>query len=693
MEKYIGDAVLAVFGVPQAHEDDPERAVRAALAMQHAISDLNDSLATSDPLTSDPLKLRLRIGIHTGLVVSFVDADGDFIVTGDTVNLASRLESAATPGTVLISEETNKLVAYAFEIEAQTPIQVKGKTEAVVAYRVMRSRIPTWRASHRPVAGMQTAFIGRTDELTTLQQTCQDVVDQEQTRIITVIGDAGVGKSRLLDEFDAWLDDQIETGRVFKGRAAAITQNMPYSVLRDLVATHCDLRIDDTAEVVREKIEGGLGQLLGTDPRGRMKVHFIGQLLGYDFSASPHLQGALDDAEQIRNRALRYLGEFFTASVDQDPAILFFEDFHWADDSSLRAIRHFIEHIDDQASVLIVVLARPSLHERRPEWNEDHPYHTHIHLQPLSETSSRRLVAEILQRVEQMPEALGNLIVDRAEGNPFYVEELIKMLVEDGVIVPDETQWQVRTERMRELRVPTTVTGVLQARLDRLPKQTRTLLQQASVIGRIFWDQTLMSLESAGSVAAQEESVPGELTELRQREMVFQNEVSTFAEAQEYLFKHALLRDVAYESVLKRLRRRYHGLVADWLLIHGGERASEFNGLIADHLELAGRTAEAIKYLERASRQAASQYANDEAIRYDQRALHLLGAERDPLSAEQRQALVRINEHLADLYDLVGRGEEAQQAWEQALALSSQENRTTQARDSAQAGRLPGIRL
>jgi ABC-type oligopeptide transport system substrate-binding subunit len=273
---------------------------------------------------------------------------------------------------------------------------------------------------------------------------------------------------------------------------------------------------------------------------------------------------------------------------------------------------------------MMVSAARPELFERRPHWGEGRHFHRRLVLEPLSKWDSRRLVAEILQRVDQVPETLRDLIVDGAEGNPFFIEELIKMLVEDGVIVKGEEPWRVEPSRLAGARVPSTLTGVLQARVDRLPPEERAVLQQASVVGRLFWDRAVARIRVSAGEGVEEDEVADSLSALRGREMVFQRETSAFADAQEYLFKHALLREVTYESVLKRVRRIYHGLVADWLLEQAGERAGEYISLIADHLELAGRTAEAVEYLLQAGDRARGLYAHQEAVNYYQRALRFL---------------------------------------------------------------------
>jgi predicted ATPase len=281
------------------------------------------------------------------------------------------------------------------------------------------------------------------------------------------------------------------------------------------------------------------------------------------------------------------------------PTVIFLEDVHWADDSSLDMLNRMARRIPEQ-SLLIVCVARHRLYERRPNWGEGLAYHRRLELQLLSKHDSSQLVTEILQMVDQVPNALQELVVKGAEGNPFYIEELIKMLIEDGVILTGEEKWQVEPERLADIEVPDTLTGVLQARLEGLPPEERNTLQQASVVGHIFWDDAVEYIRNESAPAGTQSSIrttESNLSSLRTRELIYHREESTFTDAAEYTFKHAVLRDVTYDSVLKRVRKAYHGLVAKWLIQHSGERAGEYTGLIADHLELAGKYEQAAIYL------------------------------------------------------------------------------------------------
>ncbi|MEJ2738109.1 MAG: tetratricopeptide repeat protein, partial [Anaerolineae bacterium] len=299
----------------------------------------------------------------------------------------------------------------------------------------------------------------------------------------------------------------------------------------------------------------------------------------------------------------------------------------------------------------ILCAARPSLDERRPEWGKGRGFYSRLDLSPLSKGDSRHLVEEILQRVEEVPALLRELVVRGAECNPFFVEELIKMLIEEGVIRKGETAWSVDADRLGDLQVPPTLTGVLQARLDRLPFDQRQVLQEASVVGRLFWDLAVAYIAAESEGEAHSEEVTRALDALQGREMVFPGATSAIEGAHEYLFKHALLREVTYEGVLKRVRRVYHGLVADWMMAQAGEREREYTGLLADHLALAGRTEEAAVYLRRAAEQAAAAYANAEAASYYTRALELTPADQ----AEARYEMLLARE---GLHELLGATEE-----------------------------------
>jgi len=653
IDKHMGDGVMALWGVEQSREDDIERAVRAALAMQQTIRAWGEekrALFIKRGLLSanrQEIPLAMRIGIHYGnALLGEIGNQGEFSVIGDTVNTASRLESAAAPGSILISQPVYRAVRGIFDVKALGPLTMKGKSESMPVYEVERLRPRAFRMGTRGIEGIETQMVGRQHEFQQLQFAYEGMRLEGKSHLVTLTGEAGIGKSRLLYEFLHWLDTR-SGHTLYKARADEEMQRIPYGLLRDLFSSRFDILESDNIDTVASKLRNGFG----ANGLSASQADTIAQWLGYETGSLP--DAGQNDARQLRNNGLLALVHSFQQASTKEALILLLDDLHWADDSSLDIILYLAQALAEQP-ILFICSSRPVLYERRSMWGDTLERHTRIELNPLGPQASQELVAEIFQKASEVPESLRELIVRNSEGNPFYVEELVKMLLDDQVILkesdPDQAgdiRWRVDASRIGSLRIPTTLNGILQARFDSLPAEERYILQQAAVIGRIFWEDTLRHIhqrdpEQPGEPAALQQV----LGDLRRREMVFSRADSTFHSTREYIFKHALLRDAVYESILKRVRRNYHALVADWLIHNSAAgRSSEIAGLIADHLEQAGDNQRACAYLKQAGSQAAAKFANAEALDFFTRALRLAAEQ----PAEFRFDLLLARESLLDL--------------------------------------------
>ncbi|MCH8220447.1 MAG: AAA family ATPase, partial [Proteobacteria bacterium] len=535
--------------------------------------------------TSDPqynVQLRMRIGLNTGpVLLGKVGMTGEFTAMGNTVNLASRLEHAAPVGGILISYNTYRHARGVFDVQELDPIVVKGKADPIQVYVVQRAKPHAFRVGTRGIEGIETRMIGRVTELQQLQQTLQHVIQLRASRLVTVVGDAGIGKSRLLYEFSNWVEQLSRDMWIFKARASEQSVNLPFSLIRYMFAARFQIQESDSTATVHEKLVDGITGFMGPDAEA--KAHFIGHLLGFDFSASPHLHSTLSNPRKIRDQAFLYVAQFFHAvsvSDNDNPFIIFLEDLHWADESSLDLIEYIVQECRDDP-MFIAFITRSALFEHREFWGMMWDHHSRFEIKPLSKEDSSQLVDELLQKLDEIPKMLREVIVTRAEGNPYYHEEIVKMLITDGVIIKGPEKWHIAAERLITIKVPATLTGVLQARLDRLPAEEKIILQRASVVGRVFWDSAVIYLSRADNLT--EADINAALSTLVGRELIFERKASTFAESQEFVFKNTIFRDVAYESVLRRSRRKYHTQVAEWMIERSGERVAEHIGLIADH--------------------------------------------------------------------------------------------------------------
>jgi class 3 adenylate cyclase/tetratricopeptide (TPR) repeat protein len=628
IDKHLGDAVMALWGVDRACESDPERAIRAALAMQAALAEFK---------AGHPIKM--RIGLSTGpVLLGTVGTTGEFSVIGEAVNLAQRLEEAAPTGGVLISTDTYRHVRGVFDVLEQGPLAVKGKVEPLPTYVVQRAKPRAFRLGQRGVQGVETRMIGREAELAALQDALNSAVADRQTTLVTVLGEAGVGKSRLLYQFDDWLELRPDKVWQFRGRCTQQRQGVANGLLRDLFAFRFGIAESDPIELVRSKLEAGVARFLPEE--GETKARYLGAWLGYDYWHSPHVAALRGDAEQLYNRASLYLGQFFEALTTDAPAVILLEDLHWADGGSLNALVDLCQRRPG-LPLFILCLARPGLLVRRPGWGSDPlaARYEQVDLAPLPERAARALVFEILQRTTQVPPILVELLVSRAEGNPYYLEEMVQMLIDQGVICTGEERWQVDLDKLAEWQVPATLTAVLQARLDRLTPPQKETLQQAAVVGRVFWDTVLAELGAIAEVR---------LAELVGRDLVLPQLQSAFAGAAEYSFKHALLRDVTYETVLKRVRRVYHRRVAAWLsaAAEANGRTDEYAPIIGGHYEAAGETAIAAEWYGQAGKGAAAQFDQEVALNWLGRALDLTSVEEQAARYELLMARERVY-HLA----------------------------------------------
>lgn len=621
IDKHFGDGVMALWGVRSSREDDPERAIRAALDMQ------SELIAFREDARKD---LEMRIGINSGpVVLGQVGATAEFTAIGDTVNTADRLEKVAPVGTVLISHNTFQHVRGIFDVSPAESIAVRGKREPLQVYVVRRAKARSFHTRQRGVEGVETRMIGRVSESRRLYDLMQEVINRKERRAITIIGDAGIGKSRLLYEFENWVDLLETDVFLLRGRARQENQQIPFGLFLDVFSFRFDVREDDSISTVREKLEQGFSEVHGpvhpsmAPEEIEMRAHFVGHLLGYNLGSSAYLAPVLNDPKQIRDRATTYMLDYFQDAATSDPVLMMVEDLHLADDSSLDLL-NVVAHRLARFPILILTSARPEFYDRRPNWFEIEHFKSRLNLKPLSLRENRTLVYEILKLAEDVPAAVGDLIVENSEGNPLYVEELIKMLIDEGAIIKGEESWKIRMEDLASLNVPPTLAGILQARIDVLDDLQKRILQQASVIGRVFWDSSLLYLNQF----EQEQFTPSDIEEaldrLRERELIFRRSTSTFSQAAEYIFNHAILREVVYESVLLRHRSRYHSHIADWLRMGSGERSVEMVAMTADHLIRADRSSEALADLHLAGQQAAARFANEEARAYLTSALELV---------------------------------------------------------------------
>lgn len=651
----MGDGILAFFGAPRAHVDDPERAIRAGLEIQRRIQEYAGRLQRERAIPS----FNVRVGIHSGLVVVGEirpDKHLEYTALGDAVNLAARLQQNAPPGGVLVSHETFRHVLGLFNAQTQSPLTVKGRQQSVQTYLVTGVKPRAWRIHSYAVAGVSTRMVGRRNEMEQLKSCYQQAVEAGRSTLLLISGDPGVGKSRLLNEFITWADLQTTPIRYFRGLATPSSRSTSYALFRDLFAYRFEILESDTPGQALDKFRKGAANILPPE-----QADLVGQLVGFDFAESPAVASLLG-GQSFAQLASIYLVSYFRQLADE-PLLIVLEDLQEADDSSLELILRLIAEIaQGRSHLLMVCAARPQLFERHPEWGSGISGVQSLPLKPLTRPASRRLVDEIFKKAERLPESLAERIVAETEGNPLFIEELIKMLIEDGVVEAGDECWEVNSERLAGLRVPPTLAGILQARLDSLAPAERLALQRAAVIGPVFWDRLVSQLSADLAEAAQ---VRSSLAGLVSRELIYLHERSTIAGAEEYIFKHSLLQEAAYETVLIKERRRYHFLVAEWIAEHSGERQEEYQALIADHYAQCDQPSLAIDWYLRAGAYAFARGAAREAVRLNSRALELLPADDLP---RRWQALLGRDEAYGQLGDLQARRQDD----EALLALATQ---------------------
>ncbi len=602
--QYAGDSLLAVFGAEKAHEDDPVRAVRAGLAIVDEGRALQARVQQRHGLDG----FDVRVGIHTGGVLLGGGVDGEHSIRGMPVNIAARMEQTAPAGAVRISHDTYHLVRGLFEVEEQPPLQVKGSDSELITYLVKGVGSKPLRQALRGVDGVHAPLVGRENELDLLRQAWRLLRAPEGSTpsAFTFVAEAGLGKSRLVAEFRRWIDQQGQPFRWLQAHASEGGSHHPYGALRELFTGRLHLLDSDAPPVARAKWSESMAPLLP----GAADAAVLGHLLGLDYSDTPEVRALLGEGRQLRDRAYFHATQLLRRMTGDAAVLLVFDDLHWADDGTLDFIDHLLTHHGDLA-LLLIGLTRPSLFERRPGWGSGWPRHRRVDLHSLGAEQAGRLADALLRKLPAVPSMLRELVTRGADGNPFFIEELVNMLIDQGAIVTGPDSWQLVPARLNALEVPSTLTGLLQARLDALPAEEWRTLQLAAVIGPVFWDDALAAL-GMPSVAT--------LESLVRRELVVDREVSSLEGKREFGFRHHALHQVSYERVLKRVKRPAHAKVAHWLASQPGHPQLD---QIAEHFERGGETSQALDYWQQAAEAAQARFALVPALSHSEHALGL----------------------------------------------------------------------
>ena len=547
VEKFIGDAVVGLFGAPLAHEDDPERAVRAALAARDALAELN----AADPT----LGLHVRIGVTTGeamIALSARPKEGEGMATGDVVNTCSRLQSAAPVDGILVDETTYRATSAAIEYRDAQPVQAKGKTEPVRVWEVVAPRTRL---------GVDIAFkggaelVGRAEELRLLRDAVARAERERTPQLVTLVGSPGIGKSRLLFELWSALASDPSTFVYWRqGRSLPYGEGVSFWALGEMVKAQAGILESDASEAAAEKLRAAVAAAVPDEVEARWVLEHLRPLVG--------LGGPPQDAADRRREAFGAWRRFFEALAEQRPLVLVFEDLHWADDGLLD----FVDHLVDWSSgvpILVVSTARPELLERRPGWGGGKRSAVTVSLSPLSDEETEQLLGALLEG-KTVQDGRAATLLAHAGGNPLYAEEYVRMLAQPG--------------GGGDLPLPETVQGIIAARLDTLAPEEKALVQDAAVVGKVFWVGSLAAVSGRPR-----EEVDDGLLRLERKEFVRRERRSSVAGETAFVFRHVLVRDVAYSQIPRARRSDTHRLAAEWLEGLAGDRAEDLADLIAHH--------------------------------------------------------------------------------------------------------------
>ena len=655
VDKFIGDEIMALFGAPAAHENDAERALRAALEMREALAALN---------AADGTDLGMHVGVNSGIVVTGgLGSDGreQYSVIGDTVNLAARLAAAAPGGQILVGPATRRLAGLLFDFTLLPPMTVKGKAEPVAVARLEHARADA-RRTHG-ISGLVSPLVGRADELGLLTAEVRRLATGAGA-VIAVRGEPGLGKSRLVAEAR---ERTVTDARWVEGRAHSFTDAISYSMVRSLLCALIGLGVEAAPTALDEGLRALLADLFD-DEAAREGFPYLARLcdLPADPSSLDRLAGLSPEA--LRAGMRRAFLDLVDALCAQGPLVLVWEDLHWADPSSLDLLAA-LAALTERDPLLLLLAFRPQegealeWHRRTVGGPEGRSLRSHtVDLTPLTESDSRRLVENLL-RVENLPAAARHTILGKAEGNPFFLEELLRSLLDSGLLIVDGER-VVATRAIADVDVPDTVQGVIAARIDRLPADDKLTLQTAAVIGRVFQERVLAWLLDRQGV---DERLGDHLAELERRELVRRRSDL------ELIFKHAITQDVTYHSLLVARREELHRVTAEAIEALFPDRLDELSGTLAHHYTQAALPEMALRYLTTAAGRAASTYSNAEAIAYYRAAL-------DAAHAAGVAGTAALHERLGDLLTTSGEHAPAREEFVAALAATPPEDLVTRAR-------------
>jgi len=642
--RLMGDAILAFFGAPSSHEDDPQRAVLAGLDILSGIQPICEELKLDYSLD-----FNVRIGINTGPVVvaeiGLEDA-GEYTAMGDAVNLAARMEQTAQPGTLQISADTYRWVAPFFEVEELGEHEIKGKSEAVETYRVIKRRAAA--GSLRGIEGLSAPIIGRDEELEKMR-TVLAQLQNGRGQIVSIMGDAGIGKSRLIEETRLeWEKLASESAAWTESRGVSYDSALPYGLFRQILRQSSGAGVEDPPDIVQERILGLLDRLPASPNGNREKIKQAAEIL---LEANPLDGSPLPVGEDLKQILYDGIRAFLLGLGSQTPAVYVFDDLHWADKASIDLLIDLFS-ISEQAPVLFLTSFRPD--RQSPGWRvknaaerEFPNRYVLLSLKPLTDLESGALVDSLLT-VADLPKQLQNKILTKSEGNPFFVEEVVRTLIESGAVVRDEAKnrW-VASLDIEEIDIPDNLQALILARIDRLEKEARSTLQLAAVIGRSFYYRVLATISEESTALEKHLNTLERLELIREQVLIPERE---------YLFRHELTRDAAYMSILRRQQRRYHRMVAEAIESLFSDHLEEEAHRLAYHFYRARDYQKALEYYTIAADKSAGLYANDEAIQHYSQAIKIA------------DTVVTPTDKLIHLYTSLGRVCEVSGDFEKALA-------------------------